>query len=652
MNFQHQQQHIFPYLYQFNYRNYNLDDDQQLIQQTHQQQRRQTHQQRQHQQIQQYQFSQQQLLQQHQRQPDKCLTKNKLTSAMLNNFDFNAYAPSSNNSDITDITDINNNNNNMRNNESYKISSNDNNSPNKFIIPELANELEEIFRTRLFSFPLDDHESAREVFRHLLDRGVPEDELAYVIQSSTNSMLLWLCKTGLKKIIGEWIIVWMNKCYEQFLGREQRRTGSWRSQDRDGGNLLFDYCATKNNINNDQNFDADDDDGLVESSVNKYMIYNIYSSNNHDNNDNNNINYIDKNINNNTNINNDNKNNDNNDDEKHGRNESIIKGIKNKNNNTNNKNTTNNNINNNTNDNNKNTDIHSFEKNKINNKCFTLRNHNKNIIANKKIVKDNINTNNNNDISSSDDSNFIKYNNSNNESNRKLMRNHIANMLKKGIDNISVNNNKNRQVHSQQQQQHHQQQQQQQQHHNYQQQQQQQHHNHQQQQHLQCSDSINTLNLKNLSLYCQNVLESFNNKNNSGNNNYYNNNDDRMSENELKISGMDIVNALFARLNAVQIGPLDKQTNNHKTTMEGSDATLLLKSATKMAKETTTSTPISPTTSSPSSPTTATIVSPSYHNNNNDDDDNSPTISVKNFGRIFKRSLNRLQTLPRLSKFR
>lgn len=87
-------------------------------------------------------------------------------------------------------------------------------------MPELAFELEEIFRTRLFSFPLDDHESAREIFRYLLDRGVPEDELAHVIQASTNSMTLWLCRTGLKKMVGEWIISWINKCYNQYLLKE------------------------------------------------------------------------------------------------------------------------------------------------------------------------------------------------------------------------------------------------------------------------------------------------------------------------------------------------------------------------------------------------------------------------------------------------
>ena len=90
----------------------------------------------------------------------------------------------------------------------------------KQVMPELAFELEEIFRTRLFSFPLDDHESAREIFRYLLDRGVPEDELAHVIQASTNSMTLWLYRTGLKKMVGEWIISWINKCYNQYLLKE------------------------------------------------------------------------------------------------------------------------------------------------------------------------------------------------------------------------------------------------------------------------------------------------------------------------------------------------------------------------------------------------------------------------------------------------
>ena len=90
------------------------------------------------------------------------------------------------------------------------------------VMPELNFELEEIFRTRLFNFPLDDHESAREVFQYLIDQGVPEDELAHVIQSSDHSLNIWLTQNGHKKMVGEWIISWLNKCYRQYLNKEGR----------------------------------------------------------------------------------------------------------------------------------------------------------------------------------------------------------------------------------------------------------------------------------------------------------------------------------------------------------------------------------------------------------------------------------------------
>ena len=90
------------------------------------------------------------------------------------------------------------------------------------VMPELNFELEEIFRTRLFNFPLDDQDSAREVFQYLIDQGVPEDELAHVIKSSDHSLNIWLNQNGRKKMVGEWTIAWLNKCYRQYLNKEGR----------------------------------------------------------------------------------------------------------------------------------------------------------------------------------------------------------------------------------------------------------------------------------------------------------------------------------------------------------------------------------------------------------------------------------------------
>lgn len=81
---------------------------------------------------------------------------------------------------------------------------------------ELAWELIDIFESGMFAFPIYDHDSARDIVRYLLDRGILEEEIADAIKDSTVDMNIWLDK-GDKYMVGEWVIAWINACREDYV---------------------------------------------------------------------------------------------------------------------------------------------------------------------------------------------------------------------------------------------------------------------------------------------------------------------------------------------------------------------------------------------------------------------------------------------------
>lgn len=81
---------------------------------------------------------------------------------------------------------------------------------------ELAWELIDIFESGMFAFPIYDHDSARDIVRYLLERGILEEEIADAIKDSTVDMNIWLEK-GDKYMVGEWVIAWINACREDYV---------------------------------------------------------------------------------------------------------------------------------------------------------------------------------------------------------------------------------------------------------------------------------------------------------------------------------------------------------------------------------------------------------------------------------------------------
>lgn len=104
---------------------------------------------------------------------------------------------------------------------------------------ELEWELWDVFESRLFPFPVYDHQAARRIVRYLLYRGVWEEEVAAAIEDSTADLHAWLGRSG-HHMVGEWIIAWLNDAYDAFRlerqaqrGRQIRRTVSERCHDLD-----------------------------------------------------------------------------------------------------------------------------------------------------------------------------------------------------------------------------------------------------------------------------------------------------------------------------------------------------------------------------------------------------------------------------------
>ncbi|CAD5120120.1 DgyrCDS8697 [Dimorphilus gyrociliatus] len=86
---------------------------------------------------------------------------------------------------------------------------------------ELEWEMMDIFESGMFAFPIWEHNSARQIVRYLMKRGVIVEEIADAIEDNEADVSTWLNHGG-KYMVGEWMLAWMNECHDDFRRQEEQ----------------------------------------------------------------------------------------------------------------------------------------------------------------------------------------------------------------------------------------------------------------------------------------------------------------------------------------------------------------------------------------------------------------------------------------------